>query len=274
MIHESRSILTVLFTINIELINIAIVCICCPVLLVKSGGFTLSFLVAQVLVAFSQALLCLICELALALSLFKILLVTHFGLVFAHDPDQLGHRVLIVAASLAFLPSAAICAYQTYHSQMVSNAVASVLKSTDYANGVPYMVVYIIFWIVLGGSMMIFALTYIPFYIRHHLNSNAVRIAEIGQERKQPSILRILLGITGISVTMAVTVIIHHYNLSSRFPPQLFVLVFSLNLMLTYFVLEPEVITFIQNKFMSSSSLLRDVARRRTVRPTVENVLR
>ena len=121
---------------------------------------------------------------------------------------------------------------------------------------------------------MIFALTYIPFYIRHHLNSNAVRIAEIGQERKQPSILRILLGITGISVTMAVTVIIHHYNLSSRFPPQLFVLVFSLNLMLTYFVLEPEVITFIQNKFMSSSSLLRDVARRRTVRPTVENALR
>ena len=46
------------------------------------------------------------------------------------------------------------------------------------------MIIYIIFWTVLGIVVMIIALLYIPYYVKKYLNSNAVQVAEMGQMRK------------------------------------------------------------------------------------------
>jgi hypothetical protein len=109
---DHRSIIIVLFTYNIELINITNFCIACPLMFVIVA-WPLNFYIAQLSSVAGLSLGCLLCELAAAISLFKILLVTHFSIIFHLDPDQLGLAVLLVAAGLAFLPTAAISAYQT-----------------------------------------------------------------------------------------------------------------------------------------------------------------
>ena len=261
----------VLFTINIELINITNTCISCSLMFVIAA-VPINFILAQLLATFILGLVCLFCELAVAMTLFKILLVTHFDLIFPSDPDQLGHCVLAIAAAMAFLPSAVICIYQTYHGQMISNSVAYLTKNANYSNGIPYMIIYIIFWTVLGIVVMIIALLYIPYYVKKYLNSNAVQIAETGHMRKQVSIGRVLLGFLGLSLCLAVNVIIHRYSLGNRFPLQLYFSVIGLNMMLTYFVLEQEVVMFIKKKILSNIPLFRSLARRRAVSPRIENM--
>ena len=84
--NESRSILIVLFTINVELINITVACVSCSMMFVITV-VPINFIVAQILVNFILNIACLFCELAVAMTLFKILLVTHFDLIFTCDPD-------------------------------------------------------------------------------------------------------------------------------------------------------------------------------------------
>ena len=180
--------------------------------------------------------------------------------------------MLAIAAAMAFLPSALICTYQTYHGQMSANSVAYLTKNVNNSNAALYMILYIIFWAVLGILVMIIALLYIPYYVKNYLNSNAVQVAEMGRMRKQVSIGRVLLGFLGLSLCLAVNVIIHRYSLGNRFPLQLYFSVIGLNMMLTYFVLEQEVVMFIKKKILSNIPLFRSLARRRAVSPRIENM--
>ena len=170
MLNESRSILIVLFTINVELINITVACVSCSMMFVITV-VPINFIVAQILVNFILSIACLFCELAVAMTLFKILLVTHFDLIFPCDPDQLGLCVLAIAAAMAFLPSAVICTYQTYHGQMSANSVAYLTKNVNNSNAALYMILYIIFWTVLGILVIIIALQYIPDYVKKTIST-------------------------------------------------------------------------------------------------------
>jgi hypothetical protein len=265
----SKSILTVLFRRNIELINLLVTWNACILVIIIAFG-PMSFLMAQIVVASGQAFLCLLCELALAISVFKILLVTQFDWVFSHDPDQLGYKVLATAIVLAFLPSAAICSYQTSKDTMMANSIAYLTDSIDYDTSFPLMLVYIIFWTILGVLTMIFALVYIPYYIKHHLSSQAVEIGEAaGHARKEVSIGRILLGFLGISIFLVFTIVIHNYDLGSDFPAQLYIGITSLNLMLGYFIQEPDVISFIKRCILNNSLFCKNFITKGSVRPTL-----
>ena len=196
------------------------------------------------------------------MSLFKVLLVTQFDRIFAHDPDQLGGWVLLLAVTLAALPCAAICGCQTYQGQMMSNEVVYLTKAADYSKiGVPYMIFYIILWAVLSILMMIAAKMYIPYYSQHHLSSNSIQIAEAGQqEEKHVNITRILLGILGLSMALIVTVFVHRYDLGKQFLPQLYIGAMSLNLMLTSFVQEQEVVAYFKRITSARLPFFRDLA--------------
>ena len=227
----------------------------------------ISFIVAQIISCIGNAIGSLLCELATAMSLFKILLVTNFSMIFPYDPNQLGFSVFRIAAALAFLPSASICAYQTYMGQMMTNSLGYLIKSANYPLGIPYITFYVIFWTVLCMAMMSFALVYIPYYIKKNLNSNSIQVAEAGLVRKEVNIKRILLGFLGFSLSLAVHVVLDRYNMKKDNLPQIYVAAISLNMMLTYFLLEKDVAIFIKRKYLLRIPLISEMARGQTVNP-------
>ena len=265
---DHRSIIIVLFTINIELINATTAAICCSIIFVIAA-FPLSFILAQMVVWTALSLGCLMCELAVAISLSKILLVTHFSAIFRHDPEKLGLYVFIMAAALAFVPTLGICAYQTYQGQLVSKGLAYLTKYLTTNIGFPYLMFYIIFWTALSIIMLLISLLYIPYYIRKNLNSNSIQVAEAGHERKQVSIKRILFGFVGSAVPIAAAVIVEMHSISTRFPPQIYGAVINVNLMLTYFILEKEVLFFIKRKVLARIPVIKSLVRGDTVSPLV-----
>ena len=234
----------------------------------------MSFVLAQILTGLTNALVCLLCEIALAMSLFKVLLVTQFDWIFAHNPDQLGGWVLLLAAAVAALPCATICASQTYQGQIMSNMVVYLTKSADYSKiGVPYTIFYIILWAVLSIFMMITTKLYIPYYTQHYLSSNAIQIAEAGQQvENHVNITRILLGILGLSMAFIVTVIVHWYDLGKRFLPQLYIGAISLNMMLASFVLEQNVVVYCKRITLARLPFFRDIANGGAIVPINNNM--
>jgi hypothetical protein len=203
----------------------------------------MSFIIAQILVALGLALICLFCELLFAISVFKILIVTHFNIIFPADPDQLGSCIFAIGSALAVLPSAVLCSYQTYHGQMMNSLVAYLTKLVDNsAQGVAPLILYIAFWVALCLISMLIAMLYIPYYIEHHINSNAIQIAEEKNcGRKQISLKRIMISIVWVTVALTTTLVTHHYGLATRYQPHSYVVVFSFNLFLASYALEKDV---------------------------------
>ena len=260
--------MTVLFKINVEVINITTILICCAVLFVIVA-VPMSFILAQIVSAVLHALSALLCELALAISLFKILLVTRFSLIFSLDPDKLGAYVLGTAAAIAFLPSAAICAYQTAAGQLIVKELAFLTKSPDHHHGIPYLTLYVVFWTIISMCMMLIAVFYIPHYIGQHLSSNSVLIAEAGVVRKQVNIKRILLGFLGFSTVLGVTMFVNMADIEGNFAQQLSTCSapFSFNLMLSYFLLEKDVILFFRDQLLARIPVLGWLTRGASVSP-------
>ena len=229
----------------------------------------LGFILAQIVICFEYALGSLLCELAAAISLLKILLVTHFSTIFPYDPNVLGFYVFLFAAVLAFLPSAGICAYQTYHGQTISKLSVYLTKSIKYHPGSPYIVFYIILWTVISLTMMCFALFYIPHYIQKYLNSDSIQVAEAGLIRKQVNIKKILSGFLVLFLALVVHVVSDRNNIYEDVLHQIYASIISLNLMLTFFVLDKDVIIFINSKVLLRIPLFRDVAMGQAVTPII-----
>jgi hypothetical protein len=105
MTEENKSILTILFMHNSDLINITSSILCGSTLYVITFS-SMSYVIAQTLWAIILAFGTLTTELSVAIPSFKILLVTHFSLIFTLDPQKLARYVLTVSTLLAFLPAA------------------------------------------------------------------------------------------------------------------------------------------------------------------------
>jgi hypothetical protein len=264
--------LTVITTFCFELLNITIAVVSCSMIFVNLIA-PMPFIIAQIYVACGLALICLFCELVFTLSVLKILLVTHFDIVFSYDPDQLGYYVLLFGSVLAVLPSAALWTYHTYQGQMINSFVAYLTKSVDNTvQRVQPLILYMAFWIVLCLIAMLTAMLYIPYYIEHNINSNAIQIAEEGHHGgKQVSLTRIMISIVWLSIALTFTLATQHYGLATRYQPQSYVVVFSFNLFLASYVLEKEVCKctkrFILTKMTAFSRVL---AIRGTVSPSYD----
>jgi hypothetical protein len=226
-----------------------------------------SFILAQIVLSIVFTLSVLITKLALAISLFKILLVTNFSIIFPCEPNKLGTFVVVVAGILAFFPSLGIFAYQTSRGEMVSNSMIYLTKSNNYHQGIPYMMFYIMFWTMLSIIAMLSALFYIPHHLKKQLNYNAIQLAEADGIKKQVNIKKMLFGMLGTTVSMAVAVLVNKYNSGMGFPVQMYPAVVSLNLVFTYFILEEPVLRFLKRKVQIRFSGLKTMLRGSTVSP-------
>ena len=116
---------------------------------------------------------------------------------------------------------------------------------------------------------MCFALFYIPYYIQKYLNSDSIQVAEAGLIRKQVNIKKILSGFLVLFLALVVHVVSDRNNIYEDVLHQIYASVISLNLMLTFFVLDKDVIIFINSKVLLRIPLFRDVAMGQAVTPII-----
>lgn len=149
--------------------------------------------------------------LGFAISCLKLLLVTHFHLVFPQDPDQLGRRIFLLGAVLAVLPNAVIGIHLSLHGMDASKVVQLASKGSAQSL-VPYNFFYVTLWAVLCVIMLLVALTYIPY----HLESSrqkipAIKAAESDTQRKSTSLKKLLLVFSAL-LCFHVAVIVHNIS--------------------------------------------------------------
>jgi hypothetical protein len=265
-----RSILIVLVSYSIEVLNIIIGIFSVSMIFVNSI-VPLNFMVAQFVVCFMYAFVCLFIHLILATSISKILLVTHFNKIFPMDPELIGSRILRIGLLLSFIPSVIYCSYQTYQEQMMISFVAYLTNSKEVSTPpVPHMAIYIVFWIILCILSMLVAVFGIPYYIQHYLSSTTLQVAEAQSIlRKEINLKRILLSMVWLAIVSASILIVHHYKLGTAHQPQVYVAVASFNLVLTSFVLQPDVYNCIKRNLAARMPVLRGMMRGSSVNPTV-----
>ncbi len=112
------------------------------------------------------------------------------------------------------------------------------------------MTLYVAFWMALSIVTVLVAAFYIPYYLQKNLSSNVIKMAEAGSVRKHVNIKRMLLGCAGTTLTLLVAVVSNSKCERRGFPLQMYAATFSLNLVLVYFILDHQVLSFLKRKVL------------------------
>ena len=111
-----------------------------------------------------------------AVSLFKILFVTNFDLVFAQNPEILGRKVLTFSLIVGFVPQCLIGIYQTANGVLSTGAVVFLMGMQQTKEVAPWMRMYAYVWFFASLLMLITTLLFIPFYVK--MNHQVMALAE------------------------------------------------------------------------------------------------
>jgi hypothetical protein len=244
-----KSVLSVLFSFNIELINILTSEIALLVLFVVIVS-QFHFILAQIGVCFGIAVGCIICELFFAISVTKILLVTHFHWIFPVDPSQLGGVIILIAVIVAFLPCAAVCTYETLEGSLVTNSAGYLAGVTYCHHGMSFLHKLLMFWMLLAFFTLLLTLLYIPHHLEHQGISQAIQAGECNAPKKEINLKRIVLGFFGLIFHLIVAVLGNYTGMYKGFPLNAYSSTTSLNLMLIYFVLDKNVLKCIRKEVL------------------------
>jgi len=261
-----RSVITVIFSFNIELINLLVSEASLLIIFVESLS-RLSFALAQIAHSLTLAQGCIISELFFAVSVTKILLVTNFSWIFPYDPNQLGKVIICLAMAVAILPSSALCFYDIVQGKVMTNMVAYMAKIPYCKQETAILQVYLIFWILLAFSSLVFTLLYVPHYLQTHANSLAIQTGESNEPKKEVSLKRIILGFIGILFHVIIVVISNYTGLFQGLPINAFSITTTLNLMLVFFVLDDSVWDDIKVNLSKTMFLQKICIRGNTVTP-------
>jgi len=249
--------MTVLFTFNIELINILIILISLSNIFVTTACH-FSYVLSQILVSIKAALGCTIAQLFLAISVNKLLLVTHFSWIFCWDPSQLGRIIISIAMIVAFLPCTAACIYQTTQNHIMGNMAAYLSGRTfQTTQGINVLTAYLMLWALLAFCMLIFTLLYIPHYLEKQRLSQAIQAGEANVIKKGVNLKRILIGSLGIMFHLVLAGVGHATGFYNNLPITALSSTTSLNLMLVYFILDDKVLKFMKRKLRKKYPVLR-----------------
>ncbi len=161
--YRHKSVPNILFSINIELINLFNVQTSSAVLFVEAVS-QFSFTVAQILACLVMAQSFLICQIVIGISISKLLLVTHFYWIFPLDPYKLARSITMTATAVAVLPCAVVGTYKTRHGQLMNHRAAYLAGLAYQPDGLPVLDYMALFWTLLA----IFTLT-LTIYIPHKL---------------------------------------------------------------------------------------------------------
>jgi len=247
--------ITVLFSFNIELINILNHVISIPIMFVVAFSH-FNFVIAQIIVCLHFALACILAVIFLAITIYKLLLVTHFSWIFSLDPIKLGKIIKVIAIAVGIIPCAAITLYQTVKGQMGN--MAAYLAGINYiSQGINILLVYLIFWTLLGFFTLIFTLIYIPHYLKRQRTSQSIQTGEADVPKKEVNLKRISLGLFGALFHLLMSGVGNYTGFYQNLPLNAYSSTTTLNFMLGYFALDDRMFTYIKRKLVKRLPGLR-----------------
>jgi len=243
---KQKSVLTVIFFFNIELVNIIIAIISSLFMLIEASS-KFHFLIGQAVGCLLYGLGCVVCQLFLAISLSKILFVTHFTWMFSRNQSKFGYIIIGIAMVVAVLPCGIVSMYNTVQGQLSGNFVAIITGLPYQTKKLSFQEAYFVLWALLAACMLVLALNFIPYYLMKHRSPLTIRAAEANKPKKGVNLTRILVGLLGVMLHVCF-IIAAIYKGSNRMTP--YSSITSLNIMLVVFVLDTNVLAFIQIKIL------------------------
>lgn len=198
-----------------------------------------SFLLSQIILTVCWSTATAAFVLISAVSVFKILFVTHFDLVFSQDPDVLGKKVLMVSLLLGCIPHGLICIYQSTNGIVSTPAVAFLAGESSAKVAAPLMQFYALFWFIFYLFMLIFTILFIPFYLNK--SQGAVISAELSQRKEniqKISLSRMIYGATVAVICLLAAIINFGMPVERGLPIQTPLAVLTVTCMLLFHVFE------------------------------------
>ena len=239
------NIITVLFSYFIEVCNIFILFLSLPILYVLVVGH-LVFVAGQLTFLTIWCTSNTVCLLSIAISVFKILLITRFSLIFPLDPEVVGRKVLALSSILGSLPSLVITIYQTINGVSSMHLVAYFTgeQLSRTVNPLPFFIVTTVLFTV-ALIMLPVTMLITSHFIQNHNSSLSTEIAE-QQFKLTISLKRLLLGLVLFLIPAAMTTSRVIGSPGGGLSCQIILTPFFVNLMFTFFVFDGCVWDFIK----------------------------
>ena len=190
------------------------------------------------------------------ISLFKMLFVSHFDLIFSQDPELLGRLVLGLSLLLGCVPHCVICIHHSAQrikvAPMVSFYMGEPLEVED-----SLMMMYGSFWCIVSLFLLAMAVLFIPIYLKRHQQAAVLSAERNMSTPKTISLTKVLFGSSCVALVVFINYISHAAGLSAQFPVQAPLTALSVGLLLTFLTLDDHIKHFIEQKIRIKIQNLR-----------------
>ena len=240
------SIVIILFTNYLEAAHVVAVVTCWSFVIVWTFG-PMPFYLGQLVTTVLWSTADIMCMLGFSISLFKILLVTHFDLIFNKNPETLGRKLLGLSLLAGSVPNCLICFVMSTKGAAVAPAAAYFTgEQTTYAS-VSAMQLYGTFWFLACVAMLTIALVCIPYYGKRR-QPPAILAAESHEGAgKSVSLAKVLLGSFGLTLVIINNFIAQIYGLSG-FVNQTLLGALLICLQFIFFILDYNIKRYVRKK--------------------------
>jgi hypothetical protein len=189
------------------------------------------------------------CIIGSGISFFKILLVTHFYMIFNQDPERLGKKVLLFSLFMGIVPHCVICIFQSINGTKALPIAAYFMGEKLIAELPSPMQVYGSTWFVISVAMLLTAVVFIPNYSKRR-SLAAILASEHQEKMNSISIVRVLLGTSGVTFVVVFNIIAQSIGLTTQFPVHVLLAAILLCLQLLIFVLHKNIVKYIKKKIL------------------------
>ena len=191
----------VIISYYIEVVNVTVTVVTLPLIFVLSIH-PLPLFIAQFCAVAAYCCGSLIVALGSAVSLFQILYVVQFNILFTLDPATVGWRTFMVLASLAICTMTMEGIYMTLKGIHVNTTVSELTQTQYNGEGVPFIAIYTGCWTVLFIILSSTAFVFIPLFFKKKQNQHNSR----QPPQRIISLHKYLLGALGIFGILLTTI--------------------------------------------------------------------
>jgi hypothetical protein len=210
-----------------------------------------------------------LCIVGSGISLFKVLLVTRFDIIFNQDPERLGKKVLLFSLIIGVIPHCVIGICH-FNAGTKSAPVVAYLMGEQMVAGQPSsMQVYGTIWLIISVAMLLTAVIFIPNYMKRRSPAAILASEHHDETMRSISIVRVFLGSSGVTFVIVINIIAQSNGITSQFPVQTLVSALLLWLQLLVFSLHENILKFIGQNFPSKPNILRSCYNKNKVTPEV-----
>ena len=190
-----------------------------------------------------------LCILSCSISLFKMLLVTHFDWIFNRNPELLGKIMLILNIIAGVIPNSVLFIYHSINGAKVAPVVAYLYGEQTEDSDVSVMQKYGIFWLVSSVGMLMTATVFIPKYVKRHQLSAILLVENREEAVKSINLARVLLGSSGLALVVIINIIFQLSGHKGEFPLQALLAAVLICIQLIFFILDDNIKIYIRETF-------------------------